>query len=395
MRFPAMKLPYVNCALIVAGLLTCFAGVVSSTGQAQQPSADVLTPAEWERVDDSVDRALTWLASQQNPRNGEFPTVPRGQPGVTSLCVMAFAAHGHVPGEGPYGAQLLKAVEFIMSCQKPNGLLSMVAPRGRTISRRVDYQTGNTAPYNHGMSGLLLSEVYAMGEVGQNEEIQSVIEKAVEATLVMQKWPKQRSEDVGGWRYLQKRDQYDSDLSVSGWHLMFLRSAKNAGFDVPQEPIDDAVKFVQNCYRPKFGAFLLHASDEDFRSRGMAGAGILALAHAGMHNAPEAKQAGDWILENDFKKYNQIRPFGQPDWPDDRYHYGVFNCTQAMYQLGGKYWEQFYPPTVKVLLDNQGDDGSWQAENHQFDRQFGSAYATALVVMTLGAPNQLLPIFQR
>ena len=107
----------------------------------------------------------------------------------------------------------------------------------------------------------------------------------------MQKWPKQRREDIGGWRYLQKFDRYDSDLSASGWHLMFLRSAKNAGFDVPQEPIDEAVNFVRNCYRPQFGAFLLHASNEDYRTRGMAGAGILALAHAGFHNAPESPES--------------------------------------------------------------------------------------------------------
>ncbi len=361
---------------------------------AQDSTVDVLSPSEWERVDDSVDRALTWLASQQQ-RNGAFPTLPQGQPGVTSLCVMAFAAHGHLPGEGPYGAQLLKAVEFIMTCQKQNGLVALVAPRGRTISRNVGFETGTTATYNHAISSLVLSEVYAMGEVSQLDRIQSVIEMALEATLVMQKWPKQRREDRGGWRYLNTSQRYDSDLSASGWHLMFLRSAKNAGFDVPQAPIDEAVSFVRNCYRPQFGAFLLHASDEDFRSRGMAGAGILALAHAGFHNAPEAKQAGDWILKNDFKRYNVILPFGQPDYPDDRYHYGVFNCTQAMYQLGGKYWQQFYPPTVKVLLDNQKSNGSWSAENHQNDGKFGNAYASALVVMTLGAPNQLIPIFQR
>ena len=110
---------------------------------------------------------------------------------------------------------------------------------------------------------------------------------------------------------------------------------------------------------------------------------------------PRAQKAGDWILENDFNKYNVIHPYGQPDYPDDRYHYGVFNCTQAMYQLGGKYWQQFYPPTVKVLLDNQSPEGSWSAENHQNDGKFGKAYASALVVMTLGAPNQLIPIFQR
>jgi hypothetical protein len=66
-----------------------------------------------------------------------------------------------------------------------------------------------------------------------------------------------------------------------------------------------------------------------------------------------------------------------------------------MYQLGGRYWEQFFPGVVKTLLANQQSDGSWPAESHFHDAQFGNAYTTALMVLTLGAPNQLLPIYQR
>jgi hypothetical protein len=50
---------------------------------------------------------------------------------------------------------------------------------------------------------------------------------------------------------------------------------------------------------------------------------------------------------------------------------------------------------VRTLLENQQPDGSWPADSHWHDGQFGNAYTTALVVMTLGAPNQLLPVFQR
>jgi hypothetical protein len=126
----------------------------------------------------------------------------------------------------------------------------------------------------------------------------------------------------------------------------------------------------------------------------MAGAGILALAHAGFHNAPEATRSADWLLQFNFDDYNRIEPFTQ-DWKNDRYHYGLFNCCQAMYQLGGRYWLQFFPRAVRTLLDNQQSDGSWPAESHFHDAQFGNAYTTALVVLSLGAPNQLLPIYQR
>ena len=87
--------------------------------------------------------------------------------------------------------------------------------------------------------------------------------------------------------------------------------------------------------------------------------------------------------------------YTRPQWTDDRYHYGVFCSCQAMYQLGGEYWRQFFPPTAQVILANQNVDGSWDPENHTFDREYGASYTTALMALTLGAPNQLLPIFQR
>src|SRR5689334_12877954 len=71
------------------------------------PTTNVLPQAEWDRVDAAVERALAWLAKQQH-EDGSFPTLDMGQPGVTSLCAMAFMAHGHLPGPGQYGKQLEK-----------------------------------------------------------------------------------------------------------------------------------------------------------------------------------------------------------------------------------------------------------------------------------------------
>ena len=50
---------------------------------------------------------------------------------------------------------------------------------------------------------------------------------------------------------------------------------------------------------------------------------------------------------------------------------------------------------VEVILANQDQDGAWEAESHTSDHKFGNAYTTALMVLSLGAPNQLLPVLQR
>ncbi len=221
-----------------------------------QPSSEtgVLTEAQLESIDISIENALLWLADQQQG-DGSFPTLPQGQPGVTSLCLMAFASSGHAPGVGPYGDKLRQAHRFVVNCQKANGLLANIAPRGKQISRDISHEIGSAAVYNHAISALMLCELFSMDE-GDLQETQLVIENALQATTVMQRWPKRFDADRGGWRYLNQLppnatsfgDYRDADLSVVGWQLMFMRSAKNAGFEVPEKSIQDAVAYVQRCY---------------------------------------------------------------------------------------------------------------------------------------------------
>jgi hypothetical protein len=356
-------------------------------------SNDPLTDDELIKIDEAIRRAVEWLASQQN-RDGSFPTMPQGQPGISGLCLMAFTSQGHIPGEGDYGEKLEKTVQYMINVQKPNGLLALVAPRTVPLTR--------TAPmppiiYNHGMAGLALAESYGMMGGGE-DDLRAAIENGLQATLTMQGWAKRRQDDDGGWRYLHlhsDEEDFDSDLSATGWQLMFLRSSKNAGFEVPDEAIGRAVSYVKRCFNAELGTFQYVASKHDRRSRGMAGAGVLAMAHAGAHNSKEAKLTGDWILQHKFDRYNVNLIFDPTAWPDDRYHYGLFNCTQAMYQLGDQYWEEFFPSTARTLLANQQPDGSWMPESYNGDQIYGNAYTTALVVLSLSAPNQLLPIFQR
>jgi Prenyltransferase and squalene oxidase repeat len=353
-------------------------------------SSKVLSPSEWQRLDSAIDRALAWLATQQQP-DGSFPTHSQGQPGVTSLCVLAFMAHGHVPGDGTYGERLTKATRYIMACQQPNGLVTLEGPEGLTLTRDINYEIGVTAAYNHGISSLTLSEIYGMGQQKEAAQLSARIKKALAATLEMQRWPKDEPHDVGGWRYVvDEEGTEDSDLSITGWNLMFLRSARNAGFEVAQQPIDSAVAYVRRTFEREVGSFRYTIRPATSRSRAMAGAGILALAHAGFHNSMEAKSAAQWLLKHNLDDYNNNTGI-----EGDRYHYSLFNSCQAMYQMGSPYWEQFFPHTVTTLLAHQQRDGSWDAENIKRDRAFGRSYTTALVVLSLGAPNQFLPVFQR
>jgi hypothetical protein len=66
-----------------------------------------------------------------------------------------------------------------------------------------------------------------------------------------------------------------------------------------------------------------------------------------------------------------------------------------MAQLGGRFWKRFFPALAEVLLSNQAADGSWPAEPDSGDAIFGNDYTTALAVLSLTPPYQLLTVYQR
>ena len=348
------------------------------------PVAQVISDRQRKIVDRSVDRALKWLASRQN-RDGSFPTMNVGQPGITALCVQAFLTRGHLPGSGPYGDRLNSAVDFILSCQKTGGLIALVSPE-RVYSHGSAVQSGM---YNHAIAGIVLCEVYGAVDLDRSAKIRSAIEKALVFTRERQSAAKRLPEDKGGWRYLrQAPDRYDSDLSITAWQLMFLRAARNAGFHVPSEQIDKAMAYVERQFDHRTGTFR-YRGIRTICTRAMAGSGILSLAMGGMHDTPMARSAGDWILRHNFDNYNDPREARY-----ERYHYGAYYCSQAMFQLGGEYWRQFYPRLARVLVANQNRDGSWQRERG-YGSGWGNVYTTALTVQALTVPYQLLPIYQR
>ena len=159
--------------------------------------------------------------------------------------------------------------------------------------------------------------------------------------------------------------------------------------------LDDAVKYVERCFLDHKDR-RVHSYEAENRStvtRAVAGAGILAMAHAGKHGSDAAVASGEWILKHDFGNYDFEKPLHGLDWLGNRYHYGALLCTAGMYQLGGKFWDRFFPTLAEALLENQDAVGSWSTKGK--DKPYGKCYITALSILSLSVSDQLLPIFQR
>jgi hypothetical protein len=149
--------------------------------------------------------------------------------------------------------------------------------------------------------------------------------------------------------------------------------------------------YVRRCWNQERGVFnyaLVGAGDIK-STRGMVGAGILSLSLAGQHRTRMALAAGDWLLAHPFER------FGELIGPDDNFFYSAYYCSQASMQLGGRYWEEMFPKLVEALLGAQSPDGSWPPEPQGGIRRFGNVYTTAMAVLALTPPYQLLPLYQR
>lgn len=357
----------------------------TSTAHQSPPNLAVVTDRQWEQIDDAVNGGFEWLIRQQRP-DGSFPSRDTGNPAITSLCLMAFLSRGHLPGEGVYGEPLQRALRYVLECQQPDGIYSAIPISLDDDSSHGPTQTG---VYNTTISALMLSELYGM----TNRPTASKLQPAIQRTLDFMARHQLRSQafafNQGGVRYLHRhKSGIDADLSVTAWHIMFMRSAVNAGFDVPQAQAEQAIAYVRNCYVERTGQFRYTINEPNKVCRAMSGAGILCLFLTGQYDAQMETQAGEYLLSESFSPYNV------PNHQRDHYHYAAYYVSQAMFQLGGRYWENFYPEFSREMVGGQNRDGSWQAEASRH-REFGNCYTTALSILALTTPDQLLPLYQR
>lgn len=334
------------CAVVVALLL-------SPVWAGAQPAAK-----EKDRVEQSVDKALAFLHSMQEP-DGSWQHWNQRSPAVTSLAIMAFLSAGHVPDEGPYGADITKGIRWILAQQQPSGLIT---------------GTGGMDMYHHGISTLMLAEVMGMTDAKLARELRPKLEKAVSVILVAQ--IVQASGAQGGWRYMVQ--SFDADVSVTGWQLLALRAAKNLGCDVSAERIDLALGFLTRCRDSSSGGFCYTPGGRV--TMACTGTGVLALELAGKErrHSRESLQAGSYILKH------------PPRWNDEHFSYAVYYCSQATFQLGNNYWNFYRPQMHKVLFDYQQQNGSWLANDG-----IGPVYNTAMAVLALTVEYRFLPIYQR
>lgn len=328
-------------------LLVILAVSLSLAGSALSGTSSITgSPLMDERVELSIERGLSFLAASQQGDGGWETT------GVSGLCGMAFLAKGYLPGDGKYGDCINRTIDYVLSNVGTNGIW------GRTKGGYM---------YSHGICTLFLTEVSGMVDDIRQEKIDELLPKAVQVILTAQG-------NGGGWQYEATKGEHD--LSISGWQLMALRSARHNGAPVPTESIKRAVKYVLARNNPAKGTFCYAGSGFDNHAVTLTGAGILCLELCGEHGNPVIPRAASYLM-GVYKKLPK----------ESHAEYGLYYTAQGLFQIGGSEWKSFSKWMYEFWIPRQNKDGSF-GENDKI-------YKSSMTLSAFAVPYRMLPIYQR
>ncbi len=341
---------------------------------------------DWEITPESeqaLERGLRWLARNQGPE-GNWTS---NDLGLVSTGALAFLAAGQAPGRGEHGEPVGRALDYVVRNVDPSGLLNIADER--------------RGMYNHGLSAFVLGQAY--GTSG-DRRIGPVLDRALRLIA-------QTQAGDGGWDYVARRQSHGHDLSLAVMQALALRSAVDSGLEVPPEVVDLAIKSVREHYTPK-GCPYRAPEEEQKKHPGQftyskgGGNATIAMAAAGVVCLQEFGQYGDWRIEKSMDVIcDDIRKKVRPDQarqsrraPYDAYT--LYYVAQALYQVGGKQWQECYPLLRDSLVASQIEepqrpdrDGMWQAGDRVSGRP-GELYMTSVACFVLAIPNRYLPILQ-
>jgi hypothetical protein len=201
----------------------------------------------------------------------------------------------------------------------------------------------------------------------------------------------------GGWRYLKG---YRGDMSMFGWQLMALKSARTAGLDVPDEAFDRAIDFL-----------LVHGRAQRQRKQsrygGLAGYRI-AVDRNGTETVepPKPSMTAEALfckqmlgIDRQHPSYNEAVEYllqNSPRRSKQNLYYWYYG-TLAMYQHGGEPWRRWNQALRDTLVADQRTDGdfagSWNPRAPWGDFG-GRVFSTALSALCLEVYYRFLPLYQ-
>jgi hypothetical protein len=309
----------------------------------------------------AVIKGLDYLGAQQSDDGSWIIGGGQAYPvAMTALAGTAILAHGNSPTRGKYARNVQGAVEYLVRCATPTGLITGPG------------QDNGQPMHGHGFALMFLACVYGMiTKESLRRQVRDTIRKAVTLTS-------QGQSADGGWTYTPGSGD---EGSVTVTQVQALRAAQNAGFLVPRAVIEEASSYLEKCRTAEGG--ILYS----LRSGGGPRLPISAAAIATLYNAGEF----DSPIAVDCLKYVWGQFQASKEWNKGGGHtyYAHLYAAQGFYMAGDQYWDAYFPNTRDQLIAMQGGEGQWSGDG------IGEIYGTSIAAIILQLPFKYLPIFQR
>jgi len=322
-----------------------------------EPNADSNRDPSW---NDATRNGLDFLARNQSSR-GQWNTPPYPV-AIAALAGTAMLCSGSTITQGPYAKYLSRTTDFLISRSRPNGLIG-------------DPEGDQRYTYGHGFSMLFLSQV--LGEEGLQDRRDDLVEVLNKAVAFCGK----SQTPAGGWGYISAKDGNDYDEgSTTITQVQGLRGCRNAGIAVPSEIIESAKRYIYKCQNEDGG--ISYSSQQMGSSRpAITAASLAALYNAGDYESKKVPEMLSFAKRTLYSITSGDESFGH-------WHYTYLYYSQVVYRQGDEDWLPFRDRLYSRIVDEQSQDGSWEAE-------INKVYTTACNLIMLQLDLGYLPIFQR
>jgi hypothetical protein len=374
-------------------LLAGAASNLSGRSEGQRRGLGLRRGASEESIN-SVALALKWLADHQlpdgswsydhrtgpgshrtSPNPGDFENAPNS---ATALALLTFLGAGQTHFEGEYTSTVERGLAYLIA-------------NAQQTRHGWSWEENQGLMYAHGLVAITLCEAYAM------TDDQRLDEPAREALRYIEYAQDPRG---GGWRYTPREP---GDLSVTGFQVMALKSAKMCGLELGDDVIRNTRRFL-NYVSSESGAFYGYVlADPNERRPTMTSVGLLCQMYLGWtRDNPALKTGVQWLAERgpDIGNWKPGMVIAEDD--KDEFRAGMYYnyyATQVFSHYGGPEWETWNASMRDFLVATQcteGDArGSWffQDQDEGGYVHGGRLYATTLAAMTLEVYWRYLPLY--
>lgn len=358
-----------------------------------------------------IEKGLSYLASQQK-RDGFWNNTEKGEQystAITALSGLAFLAKGYFSNRGPYQSIIKKTTDFLISAQrKEDGLIAMPGE--------------NRPMYGHGFATLYLCQIYGMTK---DQGIKHRLKEAL--SLIIKNQNKK-----GGWDYEPYSKSDEGSITIV--QIQALRGCRDAGTAVsvsitdettgettiktPADTVKKALDYVKksqyhssrpenepekNLEAKKTPAYAKEleqhppSKNDPLNDGGIAyqtgplgeatpaltAAGMAVLFNSGEYQLSEIHQRGFGYLD---RNLSSLVVDKQP-----HFMYTNFYAAQVYKQRGGAVSKLYFSQIEPILFKKANCNDRFC--NWDIDHE-GIIYATAMALLILEMPLDLVPIFE-